>query len=488
MKYLGDFIRRLDGIQQLHLYFAGNLLNSHTIDTIFPYSPHDLLTEFFDVIRGVVEKLGAPVVVLIDGKIYRALPRDLADWGLRYSLYWEHLFGKIGWVDRAQFLLTNKGDPHLFIPVCRPNMRQEIEYTRHLHSVNVRAIPPASAVNKAFTFVTLETDTTTTLYFGPSRYYKKAALCGPELNTVIPHIMLPSLRTLNINHNVDPTVLHDFLCRHFTIVSIDYRVAPGAPTAHADTEQDHLLPRRILTSSPLALPSLSHLSFSEVVQMIILLDTFHLSTLVSPASPQLKLPPSSVRCVGCRCTWLWLPSTSLYGCSYGIRCVHIRAGEMSEVQPFIPWLEMLPALTRLEVSVFSWLAEESVIASATASELEKLRAALPWHLTADSSPNLGCKQEIWHRGNVTPMPGNSCRLTLMRHYELPIYEALIMVCQMYGKKIMINLNPGVTPPLSKLMQELGIFLVPTLVPGLKAIITAPELSAIEEVYVGYMRK
>ncbi|KAJ7689205.1 hypothetical protein B0H17DRAFT_1180377 [Mycena rosella] len=275
MKYLGDFIRRLDGIQELHLYFSGNLLNSHTIGTIFPYSQHDLLTEFFDVIRAVVRKLGAPVVVLIGGNIYRARPRDRADWGLRYSLYWEHLFGKVGWVDKARFLLTNKGDPYLFLP--------EIEYTRPLHSVNVRAIPPTLAANKSFTFMTLETDTTTTLAFGPTRYFSVAAIPGPELATIIPHITLPSLRTLNINQDVDPTVLHDFLCRHFTIVSIDYRVeeTQGVPAAHADTEQNNPLLQRILTGAPLALPSLSRLSCSEPAQMITLLDTFGWSPYLS---------------------------------------------------------------------------------------------------------------------------------------------------------------------------------------------------------------
>ncbi|KAJ7689200.1 hypothetical protein B0H17DRAFT_643888 [Mycena rosella] len=400
MKYLGDFIRRLDGIQELHLYFAGNLLNSHTIDTIFPYSQHDLLTEFFDVIRAVVKKLGPPVVVLIGGNIYRARPRDLADWGLRYSLYWEHRFGKVGWVDKARFLLTNKGDPHLFLPVCRPNMRQEIEYTRPLHSVNVRAIPPALAANKSFTFMTLETDTTTTLAFGPTRYFSKAAIPGPELATIIPHITLPSLRTLNINQDVDPTVLHDFLCRHFTIVSIDYRVeeTQGVPAAHADTEQNNPLLQRILTGAPLALPSLSSLSCSEPAQMITLLDTFgwspYLSSIDLDFSRESAAQVASLKralrrlslhlalvsfhlCTKYKSQEQWLiddEERHIVGCSYSIRCVHIRAGEMSEVHPLIPWLAMLPALARLEVSVFSWLVEDS----ATVSELEKLRAALPW--------------------------------------------------------------------------------------------------------------
>ncbi|KAJ7660461.1 hypothetical protein B0H17DRAFT_1185344 [Mycena rosella] len=202
-------------------------------------------------------------------------PRDRADWGLRYSLYWEHLFGKVGWVDKARFLLTNKGDPYLFLP--------EIEYTRPLHSVNVRAIPPTLAANKSFTFMTLETDTTTTLAFGPTRYFSVAAIPGPELATIIPHITLPSLRTLNINQDVDPTVLHDFLCRHFTIVSIDYRVeeTQGVPAAHADTEQNNPLLQRILTGAPLALPSLSRLSCSEPAQMITLLDTFGWSPYLS---------------------------------------------------------------------------------------------------------------------------------------------------------------------------------------------------------------
>jgi hypothetical protein len=90
MKFLRGFIRRSHEITELRLSVPSHLMNLHDIDILFPYSQRALLTEFIHVIRDMVAKATAPVLVILRGSIYRVRPCNIAEWGLRY-FSWQHI-------------------------------------------------------------------------------------------------------------------------------------------------------------------------------------------------------------------------------------------------------------------------------------------------------------------------------------------------------------------------------------------------------------
>ncbi|KAJ7455764.1 hypothetical protein FB451DRAFT_638393 [Mycena latifolia] len=397
MKVLRELIGRFPGLRELRISFSGDMLKAHIIDTIFPYSQRALLTEFCNVIRTTVAKTAAPVVVIESGYIYRARPRDLADWGLRYFLYWEHFFGRVGWIDKAWAVLTPKRrDPIFFLPSWSGGARQKLTYTRYLHSIEVRAIPAASDGTEPFTLVVFQPTTANDLIVTPS-ITGKTGISGPPLTRIIPLVTLPSLRRLSINEVVDPAILLQFLRRHPTILVLRYNVTETEPESTSSGSPNPLR-RRLLTTVPIALPALQDLDCWDAAHASSLLDSFGLSPQLSSiqiwfqrysaphvaslklALRRLSLHPTAItlRMSISYCTeeHLLIDEEERYivGCLYGVWCVRISAGEMTEVVPFIPWLGMLPALNRLEVSVYSRVVESPE----TASGLAKMRIALPW--------------------------------------------------------------------------------------------------------------
>ncbi|KAJ7455780.1 hypothetical protein FB451DRAFT_1184075 [Mycena latifolia] len=194
--------------------------------------------------------------------------------------------------------------------------------TSHLHSVEVRTIPAAADGTGPFTLIFFETNTTKDLEFGRFSWSSEAAVPSAQLTKIIPYLTLPVLRTLRLKEdNI-----------------IQERDAHGLE----DPPPVGPLQRKLLTTAPIALPALAHLRFVDYIDI-----------LQSPIDDEER---------------------RIVGCLYGVRRVCILAREMAEVQPLVTWLAMLPALNRLEVTVYSWRAE----ASATTSALEEMRATLPW--------------------------------------------------------------------------------------------------------------
>ncbi|KAJ7455733.1 hypothetical protein FB451DRAFT_1184032 [Mycena latifolia] len=399
MKLLRDFIRRSPGLRELRLSFSGDMLKAHIIDTIFPYSQRALLTEFCNVIRAMVAKTSEPIVVIHSGYIFRARTRDLADWGFRYFIHWKHRFGRVARIDEACAVLRPKRtDPVFYLPVWSGGARQQLEYTRHLHSIEVRAIPAASDGTGPFALIVLQPTTTGDLEFGPSFLSREAAIPTSQLMGIIPLVSLPSLRWLTINQDVDPTILLEFLCRHPTIQNLCYDVPAYPSDGSGDEQQQGLLQLKLLTGVPLALPALQDLSCEYTNQTSVLLDSFGRSPQLSSidigfkrhSAPQVACLKRALRRLSLHPVAISLHINVMYkpkehwpiddeesrivGCLYGVWRVRIRAREMAEVQPLVPWLGMLPALVRLDISVYPWAEEGSV----TASALEEMRTALPW--------------------------------------------------------------------------------------------------------------
>ncbi|KAJ7694329.1 hypothetical protein B0H17DRAFT_1329985 [Mycena rosella] len=400
MKYLRQFVQRLHGIKELQLFFAGNLINAHTVDTIFPYSQTTLLAELCDVVRAVVWKSPGPIIVIIDGTIYRVRPRDLAGWGSRYFFYWKHRFGRIAWIDKARFLLkSEEPEPHLFLPVWSPGRGQKPEYTRYLNSINIRGIPARSGADEPFTFLVLNGVTTEWLELGPTSFISEAAIPSSQLTGILPHLTLPSLHSLNIHQDLDPATLHQFLVRHPSIQFFHYKVKEPTPALGRSPDKEHKAP--LLTSSPIALPSLETLSCEDPIYIIPLLDTFGSSPqlqwidigFVRYSAPQvaslkralrrisLRTPPTSLHISTLFNSGMQWPideeERNIVGCLYSITRVRLRGENFPEVQSLLPWLGMLPALAHLEISTWD-LRDLDTDAAARDSAIQVARAALPW--------------------------------------------------------------------------------------------------------------
>ncbi|KAJ7448378.1 hypothetical protein FB451DRAFT_1289155 [Mycena latifolia] len=404
MKFLRHFVVRSHEIKELQLSFAGNLINTHKIDTSFPYSQQALLTEFCNVLRAMAAKTRGPVVVVIASHIYRLRSRDLANWGLRYFKYWSHPFGYVAWIDRIRYALKPEvTEPNLLMLVSPTHRgRRKFRCTEKLQSVNVRAIPAASDRTESFTFMTFTTDTETFLEFGTPWWSSSPGVVpGSQLTSIIPHITMTSLRNLRINEDVDPKALGEFLARHHSIRHIDYGAteSPGARWPNVK-RSDGSVSCRLLTSFPLALPCLTSLSCRDPAQIIPLLDSFDLSPQLSSIKIGLeRQSPDSVsalkrafRRLSLRTAPLsftisawrasehpWEPISEeerqITGCVYCIHDVYIYARDTADAQLFIPWLGMLPALSRLVLSIYALWRDDG---AARPALLQEFRAALPW--------------------------------------------------------------------------------------------------------------
>jgi hypothetical protein len=118
--------------------------------------------------------------------------------------------------------------------------------------------------------------------------------------------------------------------------------------------------RRLLTSTPLALPSL--------------LDLFGLDAAHHLAAARQHLPVDEER--------------QFVGCLYSINFITLSVVNTPQLEELIPWLAMLPSLTEIDVSFWNLhsTAGENV---AMASAGEVLRVALPWVRRILVSPIFG---------------------------------------------------------------------------------------------------
>ncbi|KAJ7115352.1 hypothetical protein C8R44DRAFT_223319 [Mycena epipterygia] len=389
MKLLREFLVRSQELKDLHLVFHGNMIDAHSNDAIFPYSQDALLTQFRDILRAMATKSTGPVVVIASPTIHMIHARDLAEWGLRYFLHVNESIAPVAWIDKAwSTLKPEKSDPHLSILVCRRGLKRKFICTESVYSVRVVAI---TAAPDPFTLICFNPDTQPLLELGPS-WLHTDSVAAARLTAILPSITLPSLGTLQINAEVDPAVLRGFLLRHPSIHSInDYRV--------------ELSPSPSLLSSPLSHPIVTRLSCKRTAHLPALLASLSASPNLGTIALDIKRhSPADVaqltralRCLSLRTGspirleahamlfvgWKpWLPieaeERSVLGCLWCVECVDLRATtvspqclfrlllsaraafltliflfffQVSDARRLIPWLAMLPALRRVEVSI-----------------------------------------------------------------------------------------------------------------------------------------
>ncbi|KAJ7139111.1 hypothetical protein C8R44DRAFT_727217 [Mycena epipterygia] len=405
MTFLRDLIIRSHTIGELQLSFEYDLLNAHTIDTAFPYPQHALQNEFCNVLRAMVAKTAGPVVIITSGGIYRIHRCDVLHWEFRYFTHGSHSVREIGRMDRARFGLKPAGaKPHLSILVWRRGMRKRFHHLDSLYGVNVRSIPGGLDGTNAFTLITFISDKHQmwSLDLGAAWFWR-GQLRGTQLTTILPHITLPSISSLDLHEDIDPTVFGEFLLRHPKISEISYRAKE--PKEIKSGIKPPRWPRpRLLTSQPLALPSLTHLSSNyynvNVTQMIPLLNSFGLS----PHLYHIKMPfkrsspahiaslKRTLRCLSLQTGLLtievdgrfasdrrWMAvddeERQIVGCLYSVDCVELDAYSGADLQLLLPWLAMLPALRRVVLWLSSVRDADTPVGVSTLSEV---RAALPW--------------------------------------------------------------------------------------------------------------
>ncbi|KAJ6556856.1 hypothetical protein DFH09DRAFT_1164623 [Mycena vulgaris] len=378
MKFLRHFIQRSQEITELHLSFSYSLFHVHRLETLFPYSQHALLTEFCGVLRAMASKTVGPVIVIANSQVYRVRRCDLAIWGLRYLIQFQWRPFGAHWIDWTLFALGRDFTrPYLLLLAPRRGLMRRFKYMWELRSINIRVVPAVSEATEPFTLVAFDSDIESTVGFGTSGH--RGDIPGSHLTTIIPHITLPALQELRITQDVDPTALTEFLDRHPTIRRILYEIDSAVDVGDPGAERsDGSLKRRLLTSTPIALPSLESLRCNDAGHILPLLDTFGLSPHLfslrlsfkhhSPA--HLTGLKRGLRRLSLRSTPLrldigawgvaenpWQPiddaGRQIVGCLWCVDHVRISGRTPADLQLLILWLGMLPALLRLELVIFS---------------------------------------------------------------------------------------------------------------------------------------
>ncbi|KAJ7775986.1 hypothetical protein DFH07DRAFT_798957 [Mycena maculata] len=375
--FLRDFILRCGGIQELSVFFHGNVATAYETDTIFPYPQQSLLTVLGETLCAMTAKSMAPIVIICDSAIHM-----IGRWATQHS-------PQVAWMKKTRFSVTFRKEVS---PLCdfvwgRGWRRIRVASGR---ITAIRVISVTSQTTEPFTLIIVNKDIARELDFGASVVAQDAA-SPSDLKIIIPHITLPSLQFLWINDNIDPTILTDFLLRHSTIYTIRYKPAsaPRAPT---------------LLTHPLALPFLTRLYCPHPSNLGLLLDAFErsprleaISITFARHSPsrvvalkrglrRLSLLPTSICLelrVGPAGEGFWYPiddaERQIVGCLYPVSSVVIDAYFLRDIAPHFHWLAMLPALTRLGISVLGeHRADDGTFSPAVTSLLQDARAALPW--------------------------------------------------------------------------------------------------------------
>ncbi|KAJ7167168.1 hypothetical protein C8R43DRAFT_1121614 [Mycena crocata] len=340
---LQELILRSPKLNNLQLEFPDNLITANLTDTTVPYSPKILVRRLSDVLAAMAAKTSGLVVIIHEAKIYQLRRKDLL-----------HRTVKSEDPDSAE------SKPCLVLYGIR---------AQQIHKINVRIIP-ASEDGKGLALITFGSTDWPHLELGP----KFGAISHPasfsQLPAILPHITRPHLEKLEICQPQYPSTLHPFLLRHPTIETIDYSVLEVPSNAR------HIP----VCTEPLALPSLTKLQvrlprlLGDLLESVG--DSPQLRTIAlhySRQSPaKITALNHALRCISHRTapTRLELfrehtsgsPSSEpprplddeereIAGLLRNVDCVHIRMHEVSEAQGLIPWLVLLPALVRVEVTI-----------------------------------------------------------------------------------------------------------------------------------------
>ncbi|KAJ6522236.1 hypothetical protein DFH09DRAFT_1424094 [Mycena vulgaris] len=318
MKLLLELIKKSPGLAELRLSFSEDLLTAHTLDTIFPYSQHTLVDAFCDVIRAMAAKTEAPVVLIVFGRIYYLRPA----------------------ISRAGDCATS--------PPGNISSGRLLGLTEPTFGGKGRAPSLSRWLRKP-----------------PPSLFCNGPVPGSQLTRILPLLTLPSLRTLALNADVDPAVLGQFLIRHPTITVIHPWRFGAYHSLLLRRRKDHPPPEHVLALAPAVY------NWNRVRARYT--DMYRVPQ-ARPARLSLHPRPVCLRICKWRADALAIDAEErqIVGCLYAVDSMHVDARGAAELLALLPWVEMLPALRRLEVMIY---VDEQ---ARRVSLLPEVRAALPW--------------------------------------------------------------------------------------------------------------
>ncbi|KAJ7134081.1 hypothetical protein C8R43DRAFT_1022360 [Mycena crocata] len=359
MVLLRQFVRRLPGVTELDIDFGCNLAQAPLKDTIFPYSGYALAKQLGGLLGDVVGRSTGSLFMVCFQAIYEIRPQDISAWKFRYTGY-SHITQESARVDRARFARQpDEASPHFFLPVRSASTKRRVLWTPSVLSLAVRAF-------EQFRLITFDVRELCLPARNIPGHESSASLT--QIAEILSHIALPSLETLKITEDIDPTLLRQFLVRHSTIRTILYDVSEWTPQRPT-----------LLFDPPLLLPDLSEIRCTKGEALGCILDSF--------------APSIGVDTIFLSMTWYWDYEVKAASLRHALRrialrteptrlvidlrdkdhvrlippahdedriiasaltcvwAVYLRVSYVADAQSLIPWLKLLPALQVVELTV-----------------------------------------------------------------------------------------------------------------------------------------
>ncbi|KAJ7098461.1 hypothetical protein C8R43DRAFT_251450 [Mycena crocata] len=382
-------------LRQISLAFLENVLaREPTTDGARPLrsaTRQSRLRALCDIIQTISSRIGERGVLLNQEMLFRFLPDDIPQWQL-YQKDRPPLA-------KARNLLRRSPEMPVYA-VVRDSLGRPTKITlpSSLHSLSITEFPSATGSQPSSPLLILNPQFADALRLGPSgTSLALHSLTSLELTPILPHLVMPALTYLFVEtKTVDPASLGKFIQHHSDLRWFLY----GPPTADKHMRPP---PIPILGSYPISLPLLLSIAVTDPLQLISILDTlghspclyefgfhFHQDTATSTSNltsalRRIALHPRHTKLV------LRLGTTSKRALADDERAVaqslhrvvriDVECSSVSEARALLPWLDLLPALERVEFrsarGIFRWSARRRDPHGETVRFLEDAMAALP---------------------------------------------------------------------------------------------------------------
>ncbi|KAF7378512.1 hypothetical protein MSAN_00278800 [Mycena sanguinolenta] len=352
---LRRFLDNSHSLEELQLFFPyDDDLTRNSISEEAQYLREITIAAMNHISRAMAGKTAGPVFILPTPKVYM-----IGNWGA---------FGRGGSPGSFSFIAEAEDEEKKVRVIGSANLVWGPLWSRRsapAHSaanptsVLFRRISAASGAPRPFTLIAFGMDEMWWFQLGRSnsREFPPWEASPSTISTVLPHLTFPVLQHLHIHERLDPTALGAFLRRHLHITSIS----------------DETSGESMLLDAPVTLPLLTNISCADIARLGSLLDAldsspqlahisipFQLDTPAAAASLTHALRRlSTVTFVAPICLLLdmveseaeplsWPPMDDVLGRLHGVNWVHVRCDTIGGARGLVPWLEMLPALLRVE--------------------------------------------------------------------------------------------------------------------------------------------
>ncbi|KAJ7731556.1 hypothetical protein DFH07DRAFT_991783 [Mycena maculata] len=371
-------IQRLSFTEFSNVGLRGNLLSVHRIiknspelceinldfaDDLFGIPPTDyqqnLLRSLCDIMHTMSSRKQGPVIMLSADGLFRCDPDDIMQWQLHPKIANLRTYCRRPTWNPGHLIIR---DPSGY-PV-------KIDMIPSIRSVSLCYIPSNSEASQTFTFIIINPQSADCLRLGRSGTARSShSMDSSELCALLLQIVLPLLLHVEIHTTtIDPTVLTQFLLRHPKVTFLAYE-----PPA-TDIRQPCLL------DPPIIHPALTDIRVNDLMHLIPLLDGIGASPTLSficfphtrdsvtacarltAALRRIALLPRTITLV------LALPiaprrvldadERTVAQTLHCVAHIDVQCPSVTAARALLPWLDLLPALQRVEFrslrGVFQW--------------------------------------------------------------------------------------------------------------------------------------